>query len=128
VLRQALTELLGGTATMAQIGSVGGLLTTIGLLGWAVGGFFFGIVADISAGAHPRAQHPDLRVFTALQGFRKRSGSSCLFRFIAGLGTGAELMIAIPLCREAFADTHRARILGFMMHGGGLVRFSRLHL
>src|SRR2546426_11402972 len=46
VLRQALTELLGGTATMAQIGSVGGLLTTIGLLGWAVGGFFFGIVAD----------------------------------------------------------------------------------
>src|SRR3984893_15172082 len=38
VLRQALTELLGGTATMAQIGSVGGLLTTIGLLGWAVGG------------------------------------------------------------------------------------------
>ena len=46
VLRQALTELLGGSPTMAQIGSVGGLLTTIGLLGWAFGGFFFGIVAD----------------------------------------------------------------------------------
>src|SRR5260370_25023724 len=46
VLRQSLTELLGGTATLAQIGKVGGLLTTIGLLGWALGGFVFGIVAD----------------------------------------------------------------------------------
>jgi MFS family permease len=46
VLRQSLTELLGGSPTMAEIGSVGGLLTTIGLLGWAFGGFIFGIVAD----------------------------------------------------------------------------------
>jgi len=36
VLRQALTELIGGTPTMAQIGKVGGLLTTIGLLGWGL--------------------------------------------------------------------------------------------
>ena len=35
VLRQALTELLGGNPTLAQIGSVGGLVTTVGLLGWA---------------------------------------------------------------------------------------------
>src|SRR5262249_31140359 len=46
VLRSAVTELLGGSATMAQIGSVGGWLTTIGLLGWMFGGFFFGIIAD----------------------------------------------------------------------------------
>src|SRR6266699_2999266 len=46
VLRQALTELLGGNPTLAQIGSVGGLVTTVGLLGWAVGGFAFGIIAD----------------------------------------------------------------------------------
>src|SRR5258708_35038209 len=46
VLRQALTELIGGTPTMAPIGAVGGLITTVGLLGWAVGGFVFGMVAD----------------------------------------------------------------------------------
>src|SRR5438046_7704685 len=46
VLRQALTELLGGNPTLAQIGSVGGLVTTVGLLGWAVGGVVFGIIAD----------------------------------------------------------------------------------
>ena len=47
VLRQALTELLGGNPTMAQIGSVGGLLTTIGLLGWAFGGFFLSMTASL---------------------------------------------------------------------------------
>ena len=46
VLRPALTELLGGQPTIAEIGRVGGLLSTIGLLGWAFGGFLFGIIAD----------------------------------------------------------------------------------
>src|SRR5215468_300831 len=45
VLRPALTELLGGQPTIAEIGRVGGLLSTVGLLGWAFGGFLFGIVA-----------------------------------------------------------------------------------
>ena len=49
VLRQAMTELLGGNPSLAEIGRVGGLITTIGLLGWAFGGFIFGIIAD-SAG------------------------------------------------------------------------------
>ncbi len=106
VLRQALTELLGGTATMAQIGSVGGLLTTIGLLGWAVGGFFFGIVADYLGRVRTLALSILIySVFTALQGFSQEIWQLGLFRFIAGLGTGAELMIAIPLVAEAFADT-----------------------
>src|SRR2546423_14956621 len=47
VLRQALTELIGGNPTMAQIGSVGGLPTTVGRLGWGGGGFFFGILARL---------------------------------------------------------------------------------
>jgi MFS family permease len=120
VLRQALTELLGGTATMAQIGSVGGLLTTIGLLGWAVGGFFFGIIADYLGRVRTLALSILIySVFTALQGFSQEVWQLGLFRFIAGLGTGAELMIAIPLVAEAFAETHRAKILGFMMTGGG---------
>src|SRR6266700_1910617 len=120
VLRQALTDLLGGTATMAQIGSVGGLLTTIGLLGWAVGDFFFGIIADYLGRVRTLALSILIySVFTALQGFSQDVWQLGVFRFIAGLGTGAELMIAIPLVAEAFAETHRAKILGFMMTGGG---------
>jgi len=77
VLRQALTELIGGTPTMAQIGSVGGLVTTIGLLGWAVGGFFFGIIADYLGRVRTLALSILIySVFTALQGSRTRFGSS----------------------------------------------------
>jgi MFS family permease len=120
VLRQALTELIGGSPTIAQIGKVGGLLTTIGLLGWAFGGFFFGIVADYLGRVRTLALSILIySVFTALQGFGHEVWQLGLFRFIAGLGTGAELMIAIPLVAEAFAETHRAKILGFMMTGGG---------
>jgi MFS family permease len=120
VLRPAVTELLGGSATMAQIGSVGGWLTTIGLLGWMFGGFFFGIIADYIGRVRTLALSIVIySVFTALQGVSQEVWQLGLFRFIAGLGTGAELMIAIPLVAEAFAETHRAKILGFMMTGGG---------
>src|SRR5260370_34971641 len=68
VLRQALTDLLGGTATLAQIGKVGGLLTTIGLLGWAIGGFVFGIIpAYIGRGGPLAISIPIYRRFPTLQ-------------------------------------------------------------
>src|SRR5438477_2971848 len=38
VLRQSLTELLGSTTPLPEVLKVGGIITTIGLLGWAVGG------------------------------------------------------------------------------------------
>src|SRR5216684_2651380 len=120
VLRQALTELLGGNPTLAEIGRVGGLITTIGLLGWAFGGFIFGIIADYIGRVRTLALSILIySVFTALQGFAQDVWQLGLYRFIAGLGTGAEVMIAIPLVAEAFAETQRAKILGFMMTGGG---------
>lgn len=120
VLRQSLTELLGGNPTIQQIGAVGGLVTTVGLLGWAVGGFVFGIIADYLGRVRTLALSILIySVFTALQGVAQEAWQLGVFRFIAGLGTGAELMIAIPLVAEAFAETHRAKILGFMMTGGG---------
>jgi MFS family permease len=120
VLRQALTELLGSSTPLPQLLKVGGLITTIGLLGWAVGGFVFGIIADYIGRVRTLALSIVIySVFTALQGVAQETWQLGLFRFIAGLGTGAELMIAIPLVAEAFAETHRAKILGFMMTGGG---------
>src|SRR5712671_4318771 len=83
VLRQSLTELLGGTATLAQIGKVGGLLTTIGLLGWAIGGFVFGIVADYIGRVRTLALSILIySVFTALQGTAQDVWQLGLYRFI----------------------------------------------
>jgi MFS family permease len=120
VLRPALTELLGGNPTIAEIGRVGGLLSMVGLLGWAVGGFFFGVVGDYIGRIRTLALSVVMvAIFTALQGFSQGPVMFGICRFFTGVGTGAELVVGIPLVAEAFADAQRAKVLGVMMTGGG---------
>src|SRR6202163_2624840 len=70
VLRPAMTELLGGNPSMADIGKYGGLLSMAGLLGWAFGGFLFGIIADYFGRVRTLALSILIfSVFTACQGF-----------------------------------------------------------
>src|SRR5215470_16380952 len=113
VLRPALTELLGGQPTVAEIGKVGGYLSMVGLLGWAFGGFLFGIVADYIGRVRTLALSILVfSVFTACQGLAQTPVQLGIFRFLAGLGTGAEIVVGIPLVAEAFAKHHRAKVLG----------------
>ena len=131
VLRPALTELLGFPTSgaldpgqMALIGKTGGLLAMAGLLGWAFGGFFFGIIADYIGRVRALMFSIALySVFTALQGVSHGVWDFAIYRFIAGLGTGAELMVGIPLLAETLGETHRAKIAGVMMTGGALGTF-----
>ena len=120
VLRPALTELLGGNPSLADIGRVGGILSMAGLLGWAFGGFMFGILADYIGRVRTLALSILIySVFTACQGFADSPLQLGIFRLLGGLGTGGELIVGIPLVAEAFADTtYRARVLGVMMTGG----------
>jgi MFS family permease len=120
VLRPALTELLGGNPPLAAIGRVGGILAMVGLLGWAFGGFLFGIVADYIGRVRTLALSILIySVFTAAQGFAHSPLELGIFRFLGGLGTGGELIVGIPLVAEAFAETaQRAKVLGIMMTGG----------
>jgi len=121
VLRPALIELLGGQPTIAEIGRVGGLLSTVGLLGWAFGGFLFGIVADYIGRVRTLALSILIySVFTGLQGLSHSPLELGIYRFFAGVGTGAEIIVGIPLVAEAFAEVHRAKILGVMMTGGAM--------
>jgi MFS family permease len=120
VLRPALTELLGGHASIEQIGRVGGILSMVGLLGWAVGGFVFGVIADYIGRVRTLALSIVLvAAFTALQGFSASTAMFGFCRFFTGVGTGAEVVIGIPLVAEAFAESQRAKVLGIMMTGGG---------
>lgn len=131
VLKPAITELLGFPATgtldktqLAEIGKYGGLLAMTGLLGWAAGGFIFGIVADYLGRVRALMYSVIIfSVFTALQGFSQHLWDFALYRFIAGIGTGAEIMIGIPLLAETLGDTNRAKISGIMMTGGALGTF-----
>jgi MFS family permease len=131
VLKPALTELLGFPATgalapaqAAQMGKYGGLLVMTGLLGWAAGGFIFGIIADYIGRVRALMFSIALySVFTALQGLSVGLWDFGLYRFLAGIGTGAELIVGIPLLAETLGGTHRAKISGVMMTGGAIGTF-----
>src|SRR6516162_390022 len=124
VLRPATTDLLGGNPSMADIGKYGGLLSMAGLLGWAFGGFVFGILADYIGRVRTLAFSIAIySLFTALQGLSQGILDFAVYRFIAGLGTGAELMVGIPLLAETLTETHRAKIAATMMTGGALGTF-----
>src|SRR3981081_1809060 len=61
VLAPALRELLGGSPSPADIGRVGGIISTVGLLGWAIGGVTFRILtAYIRRGCAPARRHAAL--------------------------------------------------------------------
>ena len=118
VLRPAITELLGGNPTIAQIGQVGGFLSMAGLLGWALGGFAFGILGDYIGRIRTLILSVVLvAVFTGLQGLATSTWMLGFFRFFAGVGTGAEIVVGIPLVAESFATEQRAKVLGIMMTG-----------
>ena len=119
VLRPAVTDLLGGHADPAQLGRLGGYLAMIGLLGWAAGGFIFGIVADYIGRLRTLALSIVVfSVFTACQGLAGTPFQLGLFRFLAGIGTGAEVVVGVALVAEVFAYNNRAKVLGIMMTGG----------
>ena len=124
VLRPAVTELIGGNPTMAQIGRVGGFLSMTGLLGWAAGGLLFGTIADYIGRVRALTYSIAIyAVFTAMQGLSHGVWDFAVYRFLAGIGTGAELMVGIPLLAETLGETHRAKIAGFMMSGGAIGTF-----
>src|SRR5712671_2735938 len=119
-----MTELLGGNPSLADIGKYGGLLSMAGLLGWAFGGFLFGILADYIGRVRTLAYSIAIyAIFTALQGLSQGLVDFAIYRFIAGLGTGAELMVGIPLLAETLGETHRAKIAAIMMTGGAVGTF-----
>jgi len=119
VLRPSLTELLGGQVSVEQLGLVGGWISTVGLLGWAIGGFVFGVLADYIGRVRTLAMSIVIySVFTALQGLAQAPWQLGLFRFMGGLGTGAEIIVGIPLVMETFGSNHRAKMAGLMMTGG----------
>jgi MFS family permease len=91
-----------------------------GLLGWALGGFAFGIIGDYVGRVRTLMLSVVLvAVCTALQGLTHSTLTFGICRFLTGVGTGAEVVLGIPLVAEAFADVHRAKVLGVMMTGGG---------
>ncbi len=119
VRQPSVTELLKETGkyTAAELDAAakatGGMLTAIFLVGWAIGGFIFGILGDKIG----RTRTMILTIciyalFTGLNGLVHSIPQYALCRFITALGVGGEFAAGASLVAEVWPQRSRAMALG----------------
>lgn len=112
VRQSAVTALIpaGADATKA-----GALMTTIFLLGWAAGGFLFGILGDRLG--RTRTMIFTILIyatFTGLSGLAQNLWQFGLLRFLTALGVGGEWAAGAAIVAEVFPQRSRAMALGLL--------------
>ena len=119
VLQPALHDLLpatsGGPATADAIGWYGGIIFSIFLIGWAIGGVVFGILADRFGRARALVFTILIyAVFTGLAALSHTWWQLALFRFITALGVGGEWAAGAALVAEVWPEDKRTRAAGLL--------------
>jgi MFS family permease len=118
VLHPALHDLLGRGSmapTQEQIGWYGGIIFSIFLIGWAVGGVGFGILADRLG--RTRTLIITIVVYAAFTGLAAASQTwwqLAIFRFLTALGIGGEWAAGASLVAEVWPAERRARAAGLL--------------
>jgi MFS family permease len=109
----ALTELLGGQAVRADVLRYGKYVTAAMIVGWSVGGLFFGVVGD----RWGRVKTLSVAIlvyaaFTGLSGLALHWWDFCFYRFLMGCGIGGAFATAATLIAETLPPHARAFSLG----------------
>ncbi len=118
VMFPAIHELLGASATKAEIGYFGGLVMSCTLLGAALGGILFGILADYIG----RVKVLLLTILTyslmtGLSGFAHSWQELAVYRGLTGFGIGGEWAVGAVLLAETWPDIKRTFAGSFMQMG-----------
>lgn len=120
VLTPALRELLGAAATPEAIGWYGGIIFSIFLIGWALGGVTFGVLADRFGRARMLVITILIyAVFTAMAGFAQSWWELALYRFLTALGIGGEWAAGATLVAEVWPDSMRVKGAGVLQSAWG---------
>lgn len=113
--RPAIADLLGAGATDAQVAYYSGVVQSIFIIGWATGGFLFGIVGDRLGRTRTMAITILMYAgFTGLSAFAQTWEQFALLRFLVGLGVGGEFAAGAALAAETFPAHARPTALGLM--------------
>jgi MFS family permease len=118
VLHPALHDLLqspGETVSSEQIGWYGGIIFSIFLVGWAIGGIFFGVVAD-HLGRTKTLIITILiyAIFTGLAALSHDWWHLAIYRFLTALGIGGEWAAGAALVAETWPEEKRAKAAGIL--------------
>ena len=102
ILFPAMSDLLG-TSESAVIGLYGGIVLSIFMIGWALGGLIFGPIAD----RYGRAKTMAITIliyasFTGLCGIAGSWQELALYRFLTGIGIGGEWAAGAALIAESW--------------------------
>jgi MFS family permease len=110
VQKPSMTELMGPGATQAAIGFYSSVVFSVMLLGWAMGGICFGIIADYIGRTKALAATILIySLFTGLSAAAQTWPQLAAFRFITGLGLGGEWAAGAALVAEVWPDHLRAK-------------------
>jgi MFS family permease len=111
----AFKELLGATASDADVKYWGGLATLLMMIGWATGGLLFGVMSDRYG--RVKAMVATLlayTVFSGVSGFARSGTEFLIYRFLFGLGVGGMFGAATTLVAESVPAHFRTLALGSM--------------
>ncbi len=114
-LRELLPASLGGSVSAEAIGRYGGIIFAIFLVGWAVGGMLFGVLAD-RLGRTRTLVFTILiyAVFTGMAALAATWWQLALYRFLTALGIGGEWAAGAALVAEVWPEDKRARAAGIL--------------
>lgn len=111
-----LNELVGAARMATQEGKdIEGLLLTVFLVGWSLGGLVFGVLAD--RWGRTRTMVVTILIYTAFTGLHAACQSweqLAAVRFITALGIGGEWAAGAALLAEVFPDKARAPAAGLL--------------
>src|SRR6476646_3713389 len=118
VLHPALHDLLqapGETVSAEQVGWYGGIIFSIFLIGWAIGGITFGIVADRFGRTKVLiATIIIYAVFTGAAALSETWWHLAIFRFLTALGIGGEWAAGAAIVAETWPEEKRAKAAGIL--------------
>jgi MFS family permease len=118
VLHPALHDLLhtrSAPPTTEQIGWYGGIIFSIFLIGWAIGGIAFGILADRFGRTKVlMATIIIYAVFTGAAALAETWWHLALSRFLTALGIGGEWAAGAAIVAETWPEDKRARAAGVL--------------
>jgi MFS family permease len=113
--KPAIRDLLGPGASPGQVDEQAAWATAIFMIGWAIGGVFFGILGDRLGRA--KTMTITILSYTVFTGLSLLSASLWqfnVFRFICGLGVGGQFAVGVALVAEVVPSRARPYALGFV--------------